>query len=95
MKNDTEGTVAATSVADESTTANNDFEGKGMSQTIDGRDTLDDPILPDTALSMQPPALTSSSQSARPQDIAASGPNIDVGQQGCKIDRANHTYVVT
>ncbi|EZF61407.1 hypothetical protein H104_05881 [Trichophyton rubrum CBS 289.86] len=53
-----------------------------MSQTIDGRDTLDDPILPDTALSMQPPALTSSSQSARPQDIAASGPNIDVGQQG-------------
>ncbi|EZF82726.1 hypothetical protein H107_06030 [Trichophyton rubrum CBS 202.88] len=82
VKNDTEGTVAATSVADESTTANNDFEGKGMSQTIDGRDTLDDPILPDTALSMQPPALTSSSQSARPQDIAASGPNIDVGQQG-------------
>ncbi|EGE09122.1 Zn cluster transcription factor Rds2 [Trichophyton equinum CBS 127.97] len=83
VKNDTEGTVAAPSVADESTTtANNDLEGKGMSQTIDGRDTLDDPILPDTALSMQPPALNSSSQSAQPQDIAASGPNIDVGQQG-------------
>ncbi|EFQ99330.1 Rds2p [Nannizzia gypsea CBS 118893] len=81
VKNETEGTVAATPAADESTAANNDFEGKGMSQTINGRDTLDDQILPDTALSMQPPALTSSSQSAQPQDIAASGPNIDVGQQ--------------
>ncbi|KAK2873747.1 hypothetical protein FQN49_002110 [Arthroderma sp. PD_2] len=79
VKNDSEGAVAAASA--DSPTANNDFENnQGMSQTIEGRETLDDQILPDTALSMQPPSLTSS-QSAPPQDIAASGPNLDVNQQ--------------
>ncbi|KAF3482807.1 uncharacterized protein GIQ15_02131 [Arthroderma uncinatum] len=79
--NDSEDAVAAAPAAGESPAANNDFESnQGMSQTIEGRETLDDQILPDTALSMQPPSLTSS-QSAPPQDIAASGPSIDVNQQ--------------
>lgn len=92
MKNDSEGTVAAASATEDSPAANNDFESKGMSQSIEGRETLDEQILPDTALSMQPPSLTSS-QNAPPQDIAASGPSIDVGQQGCKT--MNQTYAVT
>ncbi|KAK2742813.1 hypothetical protein FQN57_005104 [Myotisia sp. PD_48] len=75
-------TVTDTNTPTEGVTPNHEFKPIGsMSHNINGRDTIDDQILPDEPLSMQPPSLNPA-QSAPSQDITtASGQAIDPNQE--------------